>query len=97
MERKIGFNEWNTNRLKEGKKTSTIRHTKKGKEGDTFKVDNKTYVLDFIVELPMWFICRWLFRTEGCYSSTGFMLMWKKIEKYKPDDMMWYHHFSEVK
>lgn len=98
MEIELKFNEWNRSRILHEKKNATTRFEKKGEAGDTFRVGKKTYMIDFVVQLPMWFIARELHRSEGCVTGTSFIVMWSKIyNEYKSNELMYYHYFTEVK
>ena len=95
----IPFNTWSKERLNNRTKTATSRTKKYGKVGNTFIVNKTRYKLDLIVKLPLWFIAKCLYSTEGCDNSSEFEMIWCEIhpiKKWVRDQEVWYHHFFEM-
>ena len=96
----VPFNSWSKDKLKKGLKHATSRNKKYGNPGDTFQVEDKTYKLEMVVKLPLEFIAKELYNSEGCRDQYEFMKVWKDIHPragWTPDKMVWYHYFREVK
>ena len=105
MKIKIPFNDWSKKRIFSQEKKATTRYKKYGNVGDIFEVEFglwdevRTYELDLVIKVPLWFVIEDLWRTEGAISSFELEQVWKDIHKKKgvlPFDMVWFHHFKEV-
>jgi len=98
----IPFNEWSIEKLTAGIKRATTRTKKYGEPGDIFpvKLNNgltATYQLDFVVQLPLWFIARYLHKTEGADIQKEFEDVWHGIhsrKKWTGHELLWYHYFK---
>ncbi len=80
-------------------KHATSRTKKYGNVGDWFRVDDIDYALDLVTELPLWFITKELFLSEGADAPQEFVEAWKRIhykKGYVPEQTVWYHHFKEL-
>jgi hypothetical protein len=96
---KIPFNDWSEERLKLMVKNATSRTKKYGEPGDTFIVDGTEYMLELVIQLPLWFIAQELFRAEGAMNTIEFIDIWKSIHPlkgYVSTQVVWYHHFKVV-
>ena len=94
---KIPFNAWSIGKLNLAFKCATSRTKKYGSVGDIFMVDGNTYRLNMIVKLPLWFIRRYLYASEGCENPEVFEAVWNSIHPRKgfdPNQEVWYHHFD---
>jgi len=97
MEVKIPFNAWSIGKLNLALKCATSRTKKYGNVGDTFKVDGNTFKIDLVVKLPLWFIAKFLYESEGCVSEAEFINVWNSIHPRKgfdPNQVVWYHLFD---
>ena len=95
----IPFNEWSKERLKAQLKRATTRYKKYGEVGDTFKVDDYTYELELVIQVPLWFVIEDLYESEGADSLDELKQVWCEIHTqkgYRPFDLVWYHHFKEI-
>lgn len=93
----IPFNKWSAERLSSGQKVCTSRTKKYGEPMDFFVVDGKRYVLMRILELPLWFIVRYLWHQEGASSPEEFVKVWKSIHpraKIRTDILFYVHFFD---
>lgn len=98
MKIKIPFNLWSQDKLLFGLKTATSRHKKYGDVGDTFEMADRTYYINLIVKLPIWFIRNELYLTEGCDTPEEFEKIWTEIyHVFKLTEEVWYHHFTKMK
>lgn len=99
MEINIPFNAWSLERIRLGKKFATTRRHKYGFKNDCFKIFGKTYKIEIVVKLPLWFISKYLYNTEGAETPLEFWKVWCDIHpKGQIENMMnWecYYHFFE--
>lgn len=94
----IPFNDWSRERLSNMEKYATSRNKKYGEVGDWFIVDDIDYTLDIVIQLPLWFVAKELFISEGADAPEEFVEVWKRIHPrkgYVPNQIVWYHHFKE--
>jgi hypothetical protein len=95
----IPFNGWSRERLKKGSKRATSRSKRYGAVGQVFDVEDRRYQIDLVIRVPLWFVAENLYLSEGAESYDEFIAVWTDIHPrrgYRPDDMVWYHHFREV-
>lgn len=100
MEIKIPFNKWSKDRLKAGMKSATSRTKRYGAIGDTFIVDGKKYVIDFVENTKLGEVADVMYDIEGANSKEEFIEIWKSIHPkkgYDPDQLIWFHGFLEFK
>ena len=95
---KIPFNKWSKERLEEGIKVCTSRSKVYGKVGDTFSVDGKCYLLMGVIQMPLWFVKKFLYGLEGARDSMEFEQVWRDIFRgeFNPDKLVWVHFFRET-
>ena len=95
----IPFNAWSKDKLNKVIKCATSRTKQYGEKGNYFMVDGRTYQIEFIVELPLWFVKHFLYETEGCETPDEFEVVWCKIHPVKGFDssqIVYYHFFNDV-
>ena len=93
----IPFNRWSRERIRTGRKRATSRYKKLAKAGDMFVVDGVEYEIDLVVKLPLWFITKELYVSEGAESEEELVKVWLEIHPrrgFRAYDEVWYHHFK---
>lgn len=85
----IPFNYWSKQRIKEGRKLCTSRHTKYSKDSRVKWISP---------QLPWWFIRTYLWQPEGANSPEELQQVIEEIMKRPvPDDELFYVHFGNYK
>jgi hypothetical protein len=99
MEIQIPFNTWSAENISFWGKRATSRRKQYGEVGDTFFVLDKEYKIDLIARLPLWFIDKELYESEGCLTPAAFKRIWRAIhglEEWNGEEIVYYHHFRKV-
>lgn len=94
---KIPFNLWSQDKLLWQLKKATSRYKKYAEVGDEFKIQTKTYYINLVEKLPLWFIRNYLYESEGCKTPEEFVKIWIEIHPkrgFRMMDKVWYHHFT---
>lgn len=80
----VPFNKWSKKKIEQGKKCCTSR--------------NKQYrgFGDYTIQLPLWFVKRYLFIQEGADSPGEFEKIWKKVYrgKFDKNKLVFVHFFD---
>lgn len=95
----IPFNAWSLRALADGKKSATTRSKPYGKPGDTFAVGDTTYALLHVEKVSLGFVADFMYREEGCASTSDFRAVWKAIHPkrgFYPNEVVWLHTFYKV-
>ena len=99
MKIEIPFNEWSKDKLDKFIKNATSRNKQYGEKGDTFDYDGVRYEIVFVAKLPLWFIAKYLFKSEGAESDVEFIEVWIGIHpraRWTPNKEVFYHYFKPI-
>jgi len=94
----IPFTMWSAEAIVTYNKRATSRRKQYGVIDDVFMVGDNKYQLDLVVKLPLWFIAKELYESEGCLSPHIFKMIWRAIygsEEWNGNELVWYHHFHK--
>lgn len=82
-----------------GRKTCTSRTRSYGQAGDTFRLDEKEFIVTSIIQEPLRVIAGYRHQREGFSNPDEFISYWKKLHPtkgYDPDQLVFVHFFREV-
>lgn len=70
LDKRLPFNKWSRERIKQGKKLCTSRSER--------YADSR---VEFVFAAPLWFVKKYLWRDEGANSPEEFEEVWKNIHR----------------